>query len=82
MWYVGRAYAGGLGGLQQSYKIAERNYLHAAEKGYAPAMNALGDLLDSGKAGPKDHAAAVEWYRHSAENGNEAAQDWLNKNAK
>ncbi|QLQ33438.1 MAG: sel1 repeat family protein [Candidatus Thiothrix singaporensis] len=46
----------------------------ASDQGDAPAQFSLGLMYDQGDGVDEDNAAAVEWYRRSAEAGYEAAQ--------
>ena len=45
------------------FQAAIANYRTAAERGYAPAQNALGGLYYNGEGVTKDYAQAVTWYR-------------------
>ena len=52
-------------------------YRRAAEKGMASAQYHLGKLLDEGKAGQRDPAAAALWLEKAANQGNTDAMNHL-----
>jgi hypothetical protein len=51
-------------------KLAFTNTLEAAEKGYAPAENAVAFMYANGKGTEQDYAKAAEWWVKAAEAGN------------
>ena len=59
------------------YPNAVQYYRKAAEQGYAPAQNALGDMYYYGRCVTRDYVEAVRWYRKSAEKGDSDAQNRL-----
>ena len=56
--------------------------LKQAEAGDAEAQYSLGMMYAYGEGVPEDSVEAVKWYRKSAEQGNEKAKEWLEKNAR
>lgn len=57
----------GAKGLKQDYPTALRLFQSAADKGHAPAMNALGQMLQNGQGGAADPVKAAEWYKKAAD---------------
>ena len=53
-----------------------------AEQGDAEAQFNLGVMYANGEGVPQDYAEAVKWYPKAAEQGDEYAKEWLEKNAK
>jgi uncharacterized protein len=51
--------------------------LEAAQRGDAPAQEAIGELFHYGEGVPRDHRLAVQWYRRAADQGLASAQDAL-----
>ena len=56
------------------YRIRE-----AAEQGYAPAQQLMGNLYDSGTGVPQDFEMARDWWRKSAEQGDANAKFYLGR---
>ena len=56
-------------GMGQDYAEALRCYRKAAEKGHAPAQNAIGIMYYYGYGVEKNYAKAANWYRKAAEQG-------------
>ncbi|MGA7242674.1 MAG: tetratricopeptide repeat protein [Terracidiphilus sp.] len=54
---------------------AQAEVVRRAEKGDSQAESALGDNYEYGFWVPKDHAAALRWYRKAAEQGDPAARE-------
>jgi hypothetical protein len=56
--------------VSKNPKLAFENTLEAAEKGYAPAENAIAFMYADGKGTEQDYAKAAEWWVKAAEAGN------------
>jgi TPR repeat protein len=69
---LGRALAAG-----KHYREALAAYHQAADQGYPPAMNDIGQLSESGRGAPHDDAEAAKWYRKAADLGLAIAQSNL-----
>ena len=54
---------------------AQAEIVRRAEKGDPQAEEAIGDNYEYGFWAPKDHAAALRWYRKAAEHGDPAARE-------
>jgi hypothetical protein len=72
----GLKYLNGEGVIKDESKAVDF-FRKAAESGYAPAQNNLGNCLYSGEGVSQDRVEAVKWYRKSAEQGNVEAQNNL-----
>lgn len=57
----------GAKGLKKDPATGLKLFADAANKGYAPAMNALGLIYQTGQDTPADAAKAAEWYRKAAD---------------
>ena len=66
-------------GVPQDYAEAVKWYHLAAEQGYAPAQDSLGDMYFEGFGVPQDDAEALKWYRLAAEQGMPQAQYQLGR---
>ncbi len=55
---------------RQNFVSAARWYRHAADAGFAPAMNNLGDLYGQGYLGKADWQEAFKWHLAAAQAGN------------
>lgn len=64
-------------GTEKDIPEAIRLYRMAADQGYGPAMNNLGDLYYHGTAVPRDDAEAIRWYRMAVQKGNACAANTL-----
>jgi TPR repeat protein/serine/threonine protein kinase len=64
-------------GAPEDVQEAIRMYKLAAEQGFAPAMNNLGDLYYHGTKVPRDDAEAIRWYRMAVQRGNASAANTL-----
>jgi hypothetical protein len=56
--------------VSKNPKLAFKNTLDAAEKGYAPAENAVAFMYANGKGTEQDYAKAAEWWVKAADAGN------------
>ncbi|GHV06701.1 hypothetical protein FACS189416_7410 [Bacteroidia bacterium] len=56
-------------------KATVEELIAAAESGNAAAQNKLGSMYYYGEGVPTDYHEAVRWYRKSAEQGNDEAQN-------
>lgn len=68
---LGSLFAFGSGDIAEDRVRAKREFRLAAAAGYAPAMTALGQLLE--RADPPDHKAAADWYEKAHEKGDVVA---------
>lgn len=68
IYLVGRAHDTGETG-RVDRALAAHWYLRAAKTGFAPAQNALGDLLRLGDGVPRDLPQAREWFQRAAVQG-------------
>lgn len=55
--------------VQKNPSLALKNTLEAAEKGYAPAENAVAFMYADGKGTEQDYAKAAQWWIKAAEAG-------------
>ncbi|KAG0297952.1 hypothetical protein BGZ96_003931 [Linnemannia gamsii] len=67
------AFLHGSDGLSQSYELASKWHLRAAEQGDSLAQLRVGSFLKIGQ-GPQDYAAAAAWYLKAANQGDATAQ--------
>jgi hypothetical protein len=56
--------------LREDFELAEQAYRKAAERGFAPAMNNLGQLYMSGALGSPDYEGGAQWILRAAQAGN------------
>lgn len=75
-FFVGQLHLAGAGAAQ-SDPHAARWFERAAAQGYGPAMVALAGMIERGRAGPADAAAALALYREAAAAGDAGARDRL-----
>jgi TPR repeat protein len=61
----GRRYFDGSGG-EQDYAKAMEWYRKAADDGYAPAQDVLGQMYENGLGARKDYDKAFDWYSKAA----------------
>lgn len=61
-------------GFFNDHEKAMQYFLKAAEKGYAPSCNNIGNMYYYGDGVQKDYKKAFEWYYKSAEQNNPRAQ--------
>ena len=66
-YHLARLVSRGAKGLKQDYPTALKLYQDAAAKGYAPAMDALGQAYQQGRGTEVDLAKAAEWYQKAAD---------------
>lgn len=64
----------GILGIEKDLEEAVKWYRKAAEQGYAPAQDSLGDCHHFGHGVDVDYVEAVKWYRKAAEQGYRFAQ--------
>lgn len=64
---LARLVSRGSKGLKQDQATAIKLYQDAAGKGYAPAMNALGQAYQQGRGVDADLARAADWYGKAAD---------------
>lgn len=64
----------GILGIEKNLEEAVKWYRKAAEQGYAPAQDSLGDCHHFGHGVDVDYVEAVKWYRKAAEQGYRFAQ--------
>jgi TPR repeat protein/serine/threonine protein kinase len=64
-------------GTTQDIQEAIRMYRLAADQGFAPAMNNLGDLYYHGTHVARDDVEAIRWYRMGVQRGNASAANTL-----
>ena len=64
---------------QKNYSEAAKWYRKAAEQGYAPAQNELGDLYYDGQGVDKSYAEAVKCFRLAANQGHAGGQSNLGR---
>jgi hypothetical protein len=74
MYYLGRMYASGQGGLPEDYAEAFDWYSSAALANQKDAQYALAVMYEAGKGTGKNPEEADHWYEKSAQNGCAAAQ--------
>lgn len=79
---VAMLYQYGQGTLDHDMEKAVVWYRKAAEQGHPKALFALGKLYLSGQGVRPDFDEAKRWVLRSAENGSQAAKDWLDYEAK
>jgi len=60
-----------------NYLVALENWRPLAEAGHAIAQNGMGVLYYTGRAVPKNHSIAADWFHRSAEQGYDKAQNNL-----
>ncbi|PZF76972.1 sel1 repeat family protein [Aestuariivirga litoralis] len=66
-YHLARLVSRGAKGLKQDYPTALKLYQDAAAKGFAPAMDALGQAYQQGRGAEVDLARAAEWYQKAAD---------------
>lgn len=66
-YHLARLVSRGARGLKQDYPTALKLYQDAAAKGYALAMDALGQAYQQGRGTEVDLARAAEWYQKAAD---------------
>jgi len=66
-YHLARLVSRGTKGLKQDYPTALKLYQDAAAKGYAPAMDALGQAYQQGRGTEVDLTKAAEWYQKAAD---------------
>lgn len=66
-YHLARLVSRGTKGLKQDYPTALKLYQDAAGKGYAPAMDALGQAYQQGRGTEVDLTKAAEWYQKAAD---------------
>ena len=66
-YHLARLVSRGTKGLKQDYPTALKLYQDAAAKGYAPAMDALGQAYQQGRGAEVDLTKAAEWYQKAAD---------------
>ena len=66
-YHLARLVSRGAKGLKQDYPTALKLYQDAAGKGYAPAMDALGQAYQQGRGTEVDLTKAAEWYQKAAD---------------
>ncbi|KAG0289314.1 hypothetical protein BGZ97_006492 [Linnemannia gamsii] len=71
------AFQRGSDGLSQSYELAFKWYLRAAEQGDSFAQLCVGSLLAYGQGVPQDYTKAATWYLMAANQGLAVAQFYL-----
>ena len=76
-YHLARLVSRGTKGLKQDYPTALKLYQDAAAKGYAPAMDALGQAYQQGRGTGVDLTRAAEWYQKAADQGLADAQNNL-----
>ncbi len=78
-YMAGFAYNAKLGdwGGKTDYPRARYHYERAAKKGETSAMIHLGEMLAEGIGGPKDRAAAREWFEKAEKAGHDTATEKL-----
>ena len=64
-WWLGAAYARGLGAEQDDTRAAQW-FDQSAGMGYTPAQAELGDCYAQGRGVERDYVKASEWYRRAA----------------
>ena len=62
MYYEGK-------GVHQNYTEALQWYLKAAEGGFSPAQNRLGEMYYTGRGVRQNSVIAKEWYKKACDNG-------------
>lgn len=67
----------GVLGIEKDLEEAVKWYRKAAEQGYAPAQDDLGDCYYFGDGVDVDYVEAAKWYRRAAEQGDQFAQNSL-----
>ena len=66
-YHLARLVSRGTKGLKQDYPTALKLYQDAAAKGFAPAMDALGQAYQQGRGTEVDLTKAAEWYQKAAD---------------
>ncbi len=66
---LGRMYWSGQGVTTANYAEAMRLFRHAADRGEAEALTALGDAYRLGRGVARDDAEAARWYQKAADRG-------------
>jgi len=66
-YHLARLVSRGAKGLKQDFPTALKLYQDAAGKGYAPAMDALGQAYQQGRGTEVDLTKAAEWYQKAAD---------------
>ena len=75
MYELGRFYD--VDEINRNYEEAVKWYRKAAEQGYAPAQNNLGDMYQYGRGVMTNYYDAVQWYGKAAAQGLASAQNNL-----
>lgn len=78
-YLLGLCYYYGCNYFDQNDEMAEEYVRRAAEAGYAPAQNRLGEWYATGNVVGKDSSVALEWFTLAAEQGNKEAAEWQKK---
>ncbi len=68
-YLIGLLYVEGKGSFSKNPKTAYSWFKNSADKGYAPAQNALGFLYEEGGGVEQDHQEAVKWFQKAADQG-------------
>lgn len=71
---IGVIYAEGKGSFSKRPEVAVSWFMRSADKGYAPAQNALGFLSEEGTGVKQDHEEAVKWFQKAANQGDAVGQ--------
>ncbi|KXS21184.1 kinase-like protein [Gonapodya prolifera JEL478] len=74
-YWLGLCYAEGIG-FDKDFAWVDW-FRKASEKGFAPAMNKLGECYEDGDGVEKNPSQAVSWYRKAADQGHALAQNNL-----
>lgn len=78
-WELGRLYLFGDDGFPVDFTKALPWIKQAAERGFAPAQNALGVMFENGSGLPADCASAAKWFRLAADQGDAKGQSNLGR---
>jgi TPR repeat protein len=76
VYYLGRLYAAGLGGLKKDPARAAKLYRQAAEAGIPEAQHALGIALSLGEGVDQDFVESLTWFMLAAKAGNQSAKQF------
>lgn len=74
LYYLGRLYAAGLGGVKKDPAKAAKLYRGAAEAGVPEAQHALGIALSLGEGVEQDFVESLTWFMLASKAGNVSAQ--------
>lgn len=58
-------------GEKADFKVAQRNFQDAADRGHVDAQYMLAFMLEHGHTAPPDDEGAIRWYRKAAQQGHE-----------